>query len=63
MSLYARITPLPWTCAAHPHTGVPWSGQRRACSGHFYGYERVLKKLTPDQVTARDENVTVDLLV
>ena len=44
-----------------PHAGAPWSGQRRAYRGHFYGYERVLKKLAPAQVTDKDEYSTVDL--
>jgi hypothetical protein len=44
-----------------PHGGAPWTGVRRAYRGHFYGYERDLQKQTPDQVTEKDEYVTVDL--
>lgn len=44
-----------------PHAGAPWTGRRRAYRGHFYGYARILKNLTVDQVTQKDEYVTVDL--
>jgi hypothetical protein len=44
-----------------PHAGAPWSGVRRAYRGHFYGYERALRKLAPDEMTDKDEYLTVDL--
>ena len=52
------------TCALDtrcPHGGAPWTGARRAYRGHFYGYERDLQKQTPEQVTEKDEYITVDL--
>ena len=44
-----------------PHAGAPWPGLCRAYRGHFYGYERALRKQAPDKVTDKDEYITVDL--
>jgi len=37
---------------------ISHDGVHRAYRGHFYGYERALRKQAPDEVTDKDEYIT-----